>query len=114
MLFRSRGPLLVIRVSGLHVVFPLGCAQGIVNEKFVGVPNPKKESVDSGIDRIFAITAAKMPEDHPQLSGKGHRKRRAVDSLLNNGDCGKSLCILPVDRKSTRLNSSHLGISYAV
>src|ERR1035438_10505502 len=28
--------------------------------------------------------------------------------------CAMSRCLLPPDRKSTRLNSSHLGISYAV
>src|SRR5260221_8640030 len=27
---------------------------------------------------------------------------------------GVQTCALPIDRKSTRLNSSHLGISYAV
>src|SRR5947199_1187810 len=30
------------------------------------------------------------------------------------GDVKAALAIIPIDRKSTRLNSSHLGISYAV
>src|SRR5205814_7659013 len=44
----------------------------------------------------------------------------ATGVLLNNGimwfdpEPGKANSLRPADRKSTRLNSSHLGISYAV
>src|SRR5262245_27388833 len=61
------------------------------------------------------------------VTDAGHRAALAVlarghgglDALLNNaGTLGPSplppLLDFPVDRKSTRLNSSHLGISYAV
>src|SRR5437899_3651469 len=40
------------------------------------------------------------------------RSRRCVDQDRSHGGAA-GLCLAP-DRKSTRLNSSHLGISYAV
>src|ERR1039458_8815110 len=44
-----------------------------------------------------------------------HRRERSPDflALLPAGDVGERNC-RDLDRKSTRLNSSHLGISYAV
>src|SRR5258708_24803981 len=39
--------------------------------------------------------------------------RRQAESLLGRGS-GQSFCLAPRDRKSTRLNSSHQIISYAV
>src|SRR2546430_1968105 len=40
--------------------------------------------------------------------------RRAVTALIGPSGCGKSTFLRSVDRKSTRLNSSHSQISYAV
>src|SRR3712207_8671105 len=37
-----------------------------------------------------------------------------LSTLLFTGSCGHHRQLLPVDRKSTRLNSSHANISYAV
>src|SRR5437899_9631801 len=51
----------------------------------------------------LASTTEKFP------FGSGNRKRSQVsEAEIENFACG------PTDRKSTRLNSSHLGISYAV
>src|ERR1039458_10279431 len=55
-------------------------------------------------------------EVHRQVPGAGHPLRGSV--LLHQGDLNRCLdgrqIDAPADRKSTRLNSSHLGISYAV
>src|SRR5438045_6365611 len=39
------------------------------------------------------------------------RQNQVVDALP---ECEKQFVLMNIDRKSTRLNSSHLGISYAV
>ena len=95
--------MFIIQVSGLEIVFPLGRAERIVDKEFGGVPYAKKEFVDRVINRIFAITTAKMPEDNPQLSGKGNRKQMAFDSLFDNGECGKPLSVLPAEFFIARL-----------
>src|SRR5258705_9118319 len=43
--------------------------------------------------------------------GVARRSQRVEQLALHTGDVGR---VLEADRKSTRLNSSHLGISYAV
>src|SRR5256885_10006246 len=45
--------------------------------------------------------------------GQGDRQRLA-EVLLKSRDVGVTVIIVDQDRKSTRLNSSHLVISYAV
>src|SRR5262245_62522901 len=49
-------------------------------------------------------------------SGKGGVGKSTVTRVLASALAmkGRSVAILDADRKSTRLNSSHLGISYAV
>src|SRR5205814_5757700 len=61
------------------------------------IPNPKSEIINlkSEIATMFCLAGPDMPDINDQL------ERR--HSLMNE-----------IDRKSTRLNSSHLGISYAV
>src|SRR3712207_7659433 len=48
--------------------------------------------------------------------GRPHRGRRqpGVESLLRHGARRYRRAMRPIDRKSTRLNSSHANISYAV
>src|SRR6202167_3780862 len=41
-------------------------------------------------------------------------RSQAEDGIRDAMVTGVQTCALPIDRKSTRLNSSHLGISYAV
>src|SRR5438045_6266696 len=51
---------------------------------------------------------------HDALPISGMRGRRATSSRTRTGRARISTGSLQRDRKSTRLNSSHLGISYAV
>src|SRR2546427_9572410 len=46
--------------------------------------------------------------------GTGHRRRAGADGGPWRMDCGASRAQRTADRKSTRLNSSHSQISYAV
>src|SRR5437870_6760242 len=56
------------------------------------------------------------------LSGPAREGSALLQGLLLCGHCGRALTvrytgnggIYPIDRKSTRLNSSHVAISYAV
>src|SRR5438045_6263646 len=49
-----------------------------------------------------------------QREGRKHRLFFAQIEAAETIIAKNSLCLRPSDRKSTRLNSSHLGISYAV
>src|SRR5262245_57608831 len=53
---------------------------------------------------VGGIEPGLVAEHHPLLE---HR-------VVAEGDVGRLVALPPLDRKSTRLNSSHLGISYAV
>src|SRR5205814_9753912 len=56
--------------------------------------------------RGFIIGAVLVTFPHPSRSSRGHVRKASVRLPGRRGRRG--------DRKSTRLNSSHLGISYAV
>src|ERR1039458_1522048 len=68
----------------------------------------------------FAPPVHQAPTEHePGKPGEEKRLRLELKLLADVGlvgfpNAGKSTLIKIVDRKSTRLNSSHLGISYAV
>src|SRR5207249_8520062 len=54
-----------------------------------------------------------IPQSHP--SGRGNKKDRKTSSRTNRPTTLENLANLSdLDRKSTRLNSSHVSISYAV
>src|SRR5947209_15867629 len=60
---------------------------------------------------LFVLTC------HPFLSGRPHRVevlRSLIEHALAAGDVEFVSCREAADRKSTRLNSSHANISYAV
>src|SRR5947199_3372172 len=53
-----------------------------------------------------------LPRSHSDALG--HRTKNSAGGLRSEGDQGDDRAHPSRDRKSTRLNSSHLGISYAV
>src|SRR5690625_3896115 len=57
----------------------------------------------SGIGKVNAAMATSILHE-----------RFAPESVINTGSAGGFAQVLDVDRKSTRLNSSHVAISYAV
>src|SRR5690625_7096032 len=64
---------------------------------------------------VTAFAASIEQNDSPSVTvsiGKGSKKLTSPKSSCPFGD--KPILIFPVDRKSTRLNSSHVAISYAV
>src|SRR3712207_9291315 len=62
------------------------------------------------------IVAAEIAVDDRRLLPGWNRSRQPFDQCVHVGVArrGDVLDILPRDRKSTRLNSSHANISYAV
>src|SRR5438045_8060614 len=64
------------------------------------------------------VQAAQRAEDleRHRIDGvlRGHIAHNAVSAWMGGGDPFNPLSPAREDRKSTRLNSSHLGISYAV
>src|SRR5262245_45603706 len=64
----------------------------------------------TGTPAFFVHTAEASHGDLGMITGDD-----VVIALSNSGESPEVVAILPLlDRKSTRLNSSHLGISYAV
>src|SRR5258705_6717639 len=88
------------------------------------IPGPAtKAEVERG--RYLAEEVAKCPACHTPRKPNGELDAAAwlrgapiwikpVAAIPNWADHAPALAGLPRDRKSTRLNSSHLGISYAV
>src|SRR5207249_12129931 len=69
---------------------------------------PERASVDEGLGRV-------RPEGQASAPGPGGAGERDLPSPGRR--CGhrhRELALLFADRKSTRLNSSHVSISYAV
>src|ERR1039458_7958239 len=58
------------------------------------------------VQRPWYLTAVHQPASGPASKGTLHMKRFAIVLTI--------MALAAPDRKSTRLNSSHLGISYAV
>src|SRR3712207_6982079 len=70
------------------------------------------EELESGLDAYNVAAAAKALRGAKAApEGIGTLLRRTFERLLYNDD---SVCFTRLDRKSTRLNSSHANISYAV
>src|SRR2546426_252775 len=65
---------------------------------------------------IFAqrAHAVALREHHPAILHDGDSGSRRPEGLESSGDVGVEVLLAKRDRKSTRLNSSHLVISYAV
>src|ERR1035438_10219543 len=81
-----------------------------VERELAGLGYPSRiEIVKTTGDKITDVPLA-------QVGGKGLFTKEIEEALLEGrADLAvHSLKDLPTDRKSTRLNSSHLGISYAV
>src|SRR3712207_8693756 len=78
----------------------------------------------SSSDLVGKCSVAKSGQLHVGLlgherRGQGQQHRRHVAALEQGGESkrhrdGKFICSIGRDRKSTRLNSSHANISYAV
>src|SRR3712207_8984796 len=62
-----------------------------------------------GLDQVVAVAQVL---NHPSEQGVEHADRARVGQLV--GHAAQVTLELRVDRKSTRLNSSHANISYAV
>src|SRR5262245_64883838 len=73
-----------------------------------------------GVQKIGARQTAVAPRDLASLDVDGHKRRRAEITARSEDQFADADAVAEmhahhaVDRKSTRLNSSHLGISYAV
>src|SRR5690242_20952021 len=59
-------------------------------------------------DRVLVVVALPRHERHQEVLAQGHL------ALLGARAVGEHGAHLDADRKSTRLNSSHMSISYAV
>src|SRR5690606_41964434 len=64
-----------------------------------------------GADRRGAVGRARRGGHH---AARGGERRRARRHGPDGHAVGEGACVASVDRKSTRLNSSHVKISYAV
>src|ERR1035441_10741063 len=70
---------------------------------------------DAGAGSSRRIVIASRLETAPPHNNGGHQNGRGIELPLQPILSGLPLELQPrLDRKSTRLNSSHLGISYAV
>src|SRR5262245_63512940 len=75
-----------------------------------GVIHGAGGDVGGAVARAFAREGARL-----FLSGRSLRKVEAVAAdVVGDGGVVEAAQVDALDRKSTRLNSSHLGISYAV
>src|SRR5205814_6069398 len=72
----------------------------------ISVPRPRR--TPGRPDRALLAAAVPGPERDVAWHAAGRAQRRAASRRARPGPAS------PIDRKSTRLNSSHLGISYAV
>src|ERR1039458_4635987 len=68
---------------------------------YIGSPVFRRVSIDLGSGRTFIIDAPESSDANRYVQGAELNRKPLNRALLT-------------DRKSTRLNSSHLGISYAV
>src|SRR5205814_4781563 len=78
-------------------------------------PGPRREQVTLELDRVAVRVVAVQVEAEVVAFAQGAIGRRDQHGrLIGWGDGERHQARDIVDRKSTRLNSSHLGISYAV
>src|SRR5205814_9785179 len=91
-------------------------------------PFPTRRSSDLERQRIGRAEGGRVGRRHIQIIHEGGTparwrdfgienlgKEEVPEFVLRTSPFGGATAIqLPIDRKSTRLNSSHLGISYAV
>src|SRR5690625_6741162 len=75
---------------------------------YTEVPRRTYAEVDVGMDRVLEL----MRDRHADMLG--WRRDMAEISERGSGDMLRELARVGGDRKSTRLNSSHVAISYAV
>src|SRR5688500_19592387 len=73
---------------------------------FVDVSAKTKQNLDDLMESILLVAEVEELKANPDATASG----QVIESKLDPG-CG---AVVTVDRKSTRLNSSHLVISYAV
>src|SRR5688500_19991661 len=94
----------------------------VANETTVLVPVDNVDGVglrrainDAEIERLFSLLGDGKIDNHQNWKGrfKDNSDRMRTGSIYDVVEVLKSLTFL-ADRKSTRLNSSHLVISYAV
>src|SRR5437899_7729082 len=109
-LFGDKGCHLVWRHSGAHQ--PIGRTKLVPESShFVGFLRLRNDH--RRIRRAAQINVAGIPYDADDLPGNVFELR--AQAVANDDLLTKRILIWPeLDRKSTRLNSSHLGISYAV
>src|SRR5437899_4226722 len=71
-------------------------------------PTRRSSDLDPA-ENVFYIQQGRV-----KIKVKSKQGKEAVIAILGAGEFLGEACLIGQDRKSTRLNSSHLGISYAV
>src|SRR5688500_20057556 len=66
-------------------------------------------------ETVYGLAALPLSDSVERLiAAKQRSNEKGIQLLVDSIDQVRAVCELPPDRKSTRLNSSHLVISYAV
>src|SRR5262245_62881794 len=91
------------RSTGCPAVGPPRAASGLGLRREAGDPVLGRRDAEPGVD-----------DPEPAGLDRGRRRDAQVAGQLGKRGRGRKPGAEPEDRKSTRLNSSHLGISYAV
>src|SRR3712207_9392905 len=73
----------------------------------------RADGVDAVVERALAGRAVRV-EQSPLAAGRHRHADGVAQALAERAGGGLHTGGVPVDRKSTRLNSSHANISYAV
>src|SRR2546426_5098587 len=84
---------------------------------FLMIRRPPRSTLFPYTTLFRSVTTSETHHDYPSLSAQLHSRllvRENCGALDVGGACLGLLNALVLDRKSTRLNSSHLVISYAV
>src|SRR2546426_7956222 len=107
-----------VSLSGLFVHRPVRCGMGSVAVTFRIMPEDADTDLESIRSRVRATLGGALRDLREQPVAFGLKAILAV-AIVRDASGGsdlfeQSLAAIPGDRKSTRLNSSHLVISYAV
>src|SRR3712207_8123769 len=96
----------------LYFFFLKGCGAPRVLHSFP--PRPSPDLADRRVDRIHVEQHENRAEQGGTRRGQPRRVRHDDRGRATHLRLGREPAELEADRKSTRLNSSHANISYAV